>query len=308
MSVSVWKKNEVLELDFCRISRAAQLLQCDPEDIIHWASNNHIQLCIKACNIHCDLLIPSLGADEKNLFIVEMMLSNKQNEFISKGSKYIKPNPLVSIYLDKIFDLSEEAEIEKFSSLMMEGRGYPVAIDGLWGIDNRLFDNYDINTPPALGDQISPEYSMAIKALEVLSFQIPDSTSNLISNSSFILKSPDDDDIFPDFIAMVGVMDKPNNLNLENIYITKKQIDKIHYAISAGGWENNSAEELKPKITKKQSSVTVALFRKIGITDADMGGSITELRRKVSRLAPEVILPDDDKSIIEWLKKGGINR
>ncbi|MGY0158275.1 hypothetical protein ACVQKW_12765 [Edwardsiella tarda] len=62
------------------------------------------------------------------------------------------------------------------------------------------------------------------------------------------------------------------------------------------------------KVTVKQSTFTVALMKELGVTDEDLKGSITELRRKLARLAPSAPTPSDDKTLIDWLRKGGINR
>ena len=52
----------------------------------------------------------------------------------------------------------------------------------------------------------------------------------------------------------------------------------------------------------------VALLKRIGLTDSDLKGSITQLRNKANSKGEELPLPDDDKTLIDWLRKGGINR
>ncbi|WGE28332.1 hypothetical protein PHA77_12685 [Edwardsiella tarda] len=69
-----------------------------------------------------------------------------------------------------------------------------------------------------------------------------------------------------------------------------------------------SANNQQLKVTVKQSTFTVALMKELGVTDEDLKGSITELRRKLARLAPSAPTPSDDKTLIDWLRKGGINR
>ena len=62
------------------------------------------------------------------------------------------------------------------------------------------------------------------------------------------------------------------------------------------------------KITEKQTRLIVALLKRIGLTDSDLKGSITQLRNKANNKGEELPLPDDDKTLIDWLRKGGIKR
>ena len=62
------------------------------------------------------------------------------------------------------------------------------------------------------------------------------------------------------------------------------------------------------KTTEKQMRLIVALLKRIGLTDSDLKGSITQLRNKANNKGEELPLPDDDKTLIDWLRKGGVNR
>ena len=62
------------------------------------------------------------------------------------------------------------------------------------------------------------------------------------------------------------------------------------------------------KTTEKQMRLIVALLKSIGLTDSDLKGSIQQLRAKANNRVEGLPLPDDDKTLIDWLRKGGINR
>lgn len=62
------------------------------------------------------------------------------------------------------------------------------------------------------------------------------------------------------------------------------------------------------KITEKQTRLIVALLKSAGLTDSDLKGSIQQLRTKANNKVEGLPLPDDDKTLIDWLRKGGINR
>ena len=46
----------------------------------------------------------------------------------------------------------------------------------------------------------------------------------------------------------------------------------------------------------------------LGLTDSDLKGSIQQLRTKATNKVEGLPLPDDDKTLIDWLRKGGIER
>ncbi|KAE9627734.1 hypothetical protein [Aeromonas veronii] len=105
----------------------------------------------------------------------------------------------------------------------------------------------------------------------------------------------------------------------------QNKIDELEREISSVRWlashtyepktlENNSESETSEyshtqteKVTKKQAKFIVALLKSCGIEESVLKGSITVLRQKLARLPypPEV---PDDKSLIKWLREGGVNR
>lgn len=48
----------------------------------------------------------------------------------------------------------------------------------------------------------------------------------------------------------------------------------------------------------------VALLKRIGLTDSDLKGSITQLRNKANNKGEELPLPDDDKTAYRLAAKG----
>lgn len=304
---TIWNKTGILELEYCRISRAAQLLNCTTEDIIHWAQQERIELCVKVYDVRCSLLLPTLDAEERVKFLMSMMIGSDQKGFICEGNEFISSSPLISIYLDKLFDFKEESEFSEFTEILIKKSGYPVAIDGLWAFDSKFLDYYDPEYPPVLGDKVSEDMSMGVKMLELLEFEIPSGTAQMMSENSFKLQAPDADDVSP-FWVMVGVLDNPIILEEKNLYITKKQINKIYSSTVENASLNTSGGKSKVNVTAKQSAFTVSLLRDLGLTDDDLKGSITSLRQKIARLSPGSLMPEDDKPIIDWLRKGGVDR
>ncbi|MDE9447776.1 hypothetical protein KKJ04_20010 [Xenorhabdus bovienii] len=116
--------------------------------------------------------------------------------------------------------------------------------------------------------------------------------------------------------AFIPVLNEPIKLDEDNVYITKKQLAIIYNSITKGISLSEakiiSDEKIAPtnesdRVTAKQSTVIVSAFKELGITENDMKGSINQLRQKIARKAPGILLPDD-KTIIDWLRRGGISR
>jgi hypothetical protein len=59
------------------------------------------------------------------------------------------------------------------------------------------------------------------------------------------------------------------------------------------------------RTTAKQAELIVALLRGIGLTDDDLAGSVSQFRNKASNKVSDLPFPDDDKALVEWLRRGG---
>lgn len=312
MNESIWKANGIAELKYCKIERAAELLNCQIEDILHWAHTKKIQLCIRVYDLPCKLLFPSIALSETCdvlSFLVSLIKAEKPNEIIESYFP-LYDNSLISIYPAVVFDFHCDSDIKKVDDILETQGGYPFRVDGLWVVDSSYFGyEYLIDSPPVIGSSLSEDYIMMAKALDALNISAPPSAKEIFLNTSFSLYSPDGDD-WGDFKAMVGILERPIPLTINNLFLTKKQIEKIYLSSVRGGWddENYESDTKKVRVTAKQSTFTVSLMKKLGFSDSDLTGSITSLRMKIARIIPDAQVPDDDKSLIEWLRKGGVKR
>jgi hypothetical protein len=105
-------------------------------------------------------------------------------------------------------------------------------------------------------------------------------------------------------------------LTISDLFIARDTILKLKDAIDTGepikSMINGGVVPLPPtemnvgkpvKTTEKQMRLIVALLKRLGLTDSDLKGSITQLRNKANK-GEELPLPDDDKTLIDWLRKG----
>ncbi|CAI1918268.1 hypothetical protein [Serratia marcescens] len=296
-------------VDYCRVSRASEVLGCSVEDIIYWAGERKIKLCVKLYDAKGKLLIPALQEPAKILmFLIEMMNVSKIDDFIQKGNEYIVAHPLISIFPARLFYPDGEEQITEFANDVFHGDGFPVSVDGLWELDSNLFSFYDFDKPPLIGG-VSEEMQMAAKTIEVLGLDVDLSKILIIKNTSFKANPADTEGEIGDYVFMADVQSEPITLSVSNLYITKSQILYIYENLLSGSIKEITGVNNKTiKVTVKQSAFTVALMKELGVTESDLQGSITDLRKKLVRLAPSAPVPDDDKSLIDWLRKGGVDR
>lgn len=295
-------------VDYCRVTRASEILGCSTEDIIYWAGEGKIRLCARLYDVKGKLLIPAIQDSEKTLlFLIELMNTPKPNEFIQKGNDFVNAHPLISIFPEETFIPESKDSIEEFAMNVFKGDGFPVSVDGLWELESSLFSFYDFDTPPTIGG-VSEEMQMAAKIIEVLDMDIEINKLLIIKSTSFKANPANTEGEIGDYVFLAGVQSKPVILSVDNLYITRKQIAYIHENLMMTSLSHINGEVKATKVTAKQSAFTVALMKKIGITNEELAGSITELRRKLVRLAPDAPVPDDDKSLIDWLRKGGVDR
>lgn len=310
MNYSTYKK--VPTLEYCKITRAAELLDCSVDDLLYWAEERKIKICIKVQDLKGMLVVPAISEPEQLLmFLCELMHGEHTTNIMCRGYGDIKPYPLSKVYAEEIYDLETENDFLLFSEATIARNGFDVRIDGLWELANitmGLIDYYDKENPPAIGGECSETRTM-VKLLEALDFPFENGMRHTLNSTSFVLRPADTLDEVGDFVFMGYEQEKPISLSLDNLYVTKTQIKNIISNLMIPFDDMIKKDNAKKtNTTKKQSEFTVGILKEIGFTNSDLSGSISELRKKIARKLPTVSVPADDKSLIDWLRKGGIDR
>lgn len=57
MDSNVWKENRIAPLEYCSFERAAKLLNCECEDLIHWNKIGAISIAFEPKNLAGDLSV-----------------------------------------------------------------------------------------------------------------------------------------------------------------------------------------------------------------------------------------------------------
>ncbi|MCL6376738.1 hypothetical protein EXT57_05100 [Pectobacterium brasiliense] len=55
---SIWEKNNIPALEYCKLDRATELLECKINDLLHWAEIGAIELCINFSGFEMSLHLP----------------------------------------------------------------------------------------------------------------------------------------------------------------------------------------------------------------------------------------------------------
>ncbi|WP_304164436.1 hypothetical protein [Lonsdalea britannica] len=296
-------------IEYCRVSRASEILGCSVEDIIYWAGEGKIKLCVKLYDAKGKILVPAIPDPKRLLlFFIEMMNVTNLKEFIHDGNEYVRGYPLIDIFPEKLFYPETEDQITDFANDIFQGDGFSVSVDGLWELESDLFSFYDVDNPPIIGG-VSEKMTMAAKIFEALGVDLDESKISLMKNSSFKANPADSEDEIGDYVFMAGIQPQKITLSINNLFITKSQMSSIYENLLNNSIKNAMGLNSRPiKVTVKQSVFTVALLKELGIKDNELKGSITKLRQRISNLAPSAPVPDDDKSLIDWLRKGGVDR
>ena len=236
MKGNIWENLGIASLEYCKIERAANLLNCTVDDIFHWAELGRIELCIKIYDVKCNIAFPISEIQNRLKFLLSWLESTDSNYYLKHDNQYFKMNESSYVYPN----LNIDEGLEALAQAVADCKGIEAAIDGLWALDVNVIKCYDIDNPPVLGDSISDFFTLTVKFLDAIGHGFHNGIRDLLLSTSFSLRTPDagEDDFAVK--AMVGTLDKPIVLTVGNLYITKKQIEKIHKASLDGFWGDNA--------------------------------------------------------------------
>ncbi|SFX31371.1 hypothetical protein [Pantoea ananatis] len=193
-SKNVWSANEIAPLEFCSLSRAARLLKCEIEDLLHWHDVGAITLCLRLPDIKGKLITET---DNQKNDIFKLYLENviTLNELATVKKAWSHHSKLASILTEHKAAVKTKIKVKNHITTYET----PAFAAGIWSIISRdLFD---------LLDSDENHYEPMVEAI---------SPSDKILLCLFI---PDDQECI--------------NKSTSNIFITKEFIEKIyHHALN----------------------------------------------------------------------------
>ena len=293
-------------MEYFTLDRAASILQCDTDDLLHYGVIGAIPLCVMMRGFPSALIFVG-GKDIQDP--IEFYNEHKGNSsFLFRENNYIS----------EFNSVLTEHDVYKTDGGFILFRGLA---HGLWClghgeiesllyskratvIDTTIFRPFGWDTfreKTGLSCHIISDRYFNQSWLPTLSRQLAKSAGFQLRES----RKPAINEI----------------LTTSDLFIARDTILKLKDAIDTGepikSMINGGVIPLPPtemnvgkpvKTTEKQMRLIVALLKRIGLTDSDLKGSITQLRNKANNKGEELPLPDDDKTLIDWLRKGGVNR
>lgn len=189
---NIWVLNKIPPLEYCSISRAAKLLNCEIEDFLHWH----------------DVGVITLGINlQKTKGVLRIKIGNHNAE----------DNPL-QLYFDGNLTFNELTRINKIWSRHSKVYKLITAKDELI---LPLIHKNTLSTTYELNCFISDIWSIDSRNLSVL---LKD-TGNVFEETKLSALTPSDKILSNSFQPEI---DERPVINLDNIFITKETIDKIY--------------------------------------------------------------------------------
>lgn len=186
---NIWKLNNLPPLEYCSISRAKKLLNCEIEDLLHWHDIGAISLCIKVGKINGTLKGAfQHGQSSNNLYFLNAPNVDELSISERSWSRHSKIN--------KIFKFNDsEANQEAQYGMPITQLKLRVSVSGLW-------------------------YCHTRNLMEIL--ETPD---GMITEERISIISPATNVLFCHFIPDE---DERPTITLSKLYITSQAIEKIY--------------------------------------------------------------------------------
>lgn len=306
---NVWERNNIPALEFCPLPRAAELLRCHPNDLIHFGQIGAIELCL------------SLHDFEATLFTLCMWeeLNDWEKKFPPKlMTEYTNKSPL-SMFKPKATFNMNSTTTERIKRLYqyedIPGLKKPILLlSGLWALSTGFL-------PLSFFRALKNNEKIALTAFN-LSFKeadIPLSPDDYIGEDCVVIAHPVTEHFYSSGFLNEAEVKPIATITISDIFVTRHQIEKIDNSVGKsipnfinGGVSQPPSTEMKiekpVRTTAKQAELIVALLKGIGLTDDDLTGSVPLLRSRANNKINNLPFPDDDKALIEWLRRGGVDR
>lgn len=283
--------SKFLPLEYCRLDRAARMLECEIDDLIHWGAIGAIDLCLQISSIKCDIV------DQRDSV-------SPDSEFSSSDTFYVN-NGLACFWRDKKYKYS----IQDRRTLKIK--------DAI---------NYAVTVSPSDVDEF--EYDQArcggfwpLPRGVFLSLEASDDGRYQLYGSMTLCCRESDGLVF----AGVFFDNEDLYLTSSDLWITRKDIETLRDALNTDNpvlpnifnndeisakvreQECNVQAEVAPRTTTKQSDVIKALIL--------LNPDLKELINKPSKLTDridqlctgkiKVTLPTE-KSMAKWLDNSNV--
>jgi len=265
--------NILQQLEYCRLGRAAELLNCDITDITHFGITARVNVYILLKDNPTSLVFfPKIT----NAYPHHQYLY-KNDCFVFDEHTYMRPFSVGSIELR-----DDGIEIPKAQE------GFRAELYGLWKLPPYIVADIENNMLPDKEDLV---IRISAETLE------EDFAYTDLSEWSYI---PTLNDCYIKKIDMVRLYESFTQENNE-IPLLKKTKSSSEQEI-----ESKPSTEAKHHVTVKQSEAIVDALIIAGIKDEDFKGSIEALQNKLSSMGSNKLAKVDKNTLSNWLSRAGV--
>lgn len=312
---NIWRRNNLAPLEYCSVSRAAKILNCEEDDIMHWCYTERINLCINFSRPYY-FYAPFLKEDGD--ILEQVTLFNKLALPDGNGIPFIFSDKFKSghCYIPNEFHLIETEQYFLVQCLM----------NGIWPIDAsvlRAINSREFFAPTELSlfMEENPEFK---SEGEIYQFISPSSVRKLLieHNGEEEYKKNTDKDVSLKYLEHLCEHAPDIHKKEYEPLITGYYIEYINkHAISGMLMpviskhkdirtltSPKTPEVHKERTTAKQSTYIASLMNALGVSEEMMRfGSIGQIKDFLSRkTGKEIDIPViTDDTLDDWLKRAG---
>lgn len=267
------KDTPLLPLEYCRIDRAARLLECEVLDLLHWGVTNRIALNLR---LEREPVVSSPLLDEEAIaeMIVALVIGTAPtDEATDRTIKQTK------ISFDE-FTFVDGMQVLDFVSPWLEARA-----TGLWTLESSTLCLFE-----------QEKKAQTINAGVAL--------YRRTENGELMVVLAEREGWMPDVNELFIRKECLHRLS-EHIE-SGKPLPKLQDGIVT----SELAQAMpKPRSTAKQSLAIAELLTAHGVKAEDFHGSIEALQRKIASKKLSATLADVDKNTLaDWLRKAGVRQ
>lgn len=256
---NVWARNNIPAFEFCTLPRAAELLNCQTNDLINFAQTGAIEICLELDGFEAALMMMRRGGD----------YSDWEEAYPPRMLSYINKSPISSFTPKAIFNFhfqENESPLppkqlyhhEKNLSL----RSPLVFLSGVWSIQPIGFSSSFFRKLKQNGETEITALDITFKEAD-----IPFSMGDLGDDDYVILATPSLDELYPDGLLDRSKLKSIAKISIDDLYLTRQQIEKIDNCVGKeipsyvnGGVEEPTPEARPSKIAEHHARNREGIF------------------------------------------------
>lgn len=218
MSGNVWQKNKIPPLEYCKLSRAADLLDYKIEDLVHFAEIGTIELSLRLSRLEAFLISPL--AWRVNPSVWEKIFPSTLYPFARNTHK-----SALSLFTPK----TESSFADGKTNYLYHHKNTPalksplLLLDGMWSL---VIQNTDLSFFADLSNGLEVSLTALDFCLKECDIPFNASTDELV-----MIVSPTTEHLYTN-----GLLNRPLNINvatlgINDFYLTRAQVEKLYNGI-----------------------------------------------------------------------------